>query len=217
MFRNAFPKPVRKANASGPLPVASPSYRWLRVLTWGLSTVAAAGCASGGGGAGNGDMGGTRMATTTLAGAGGTGATSINTVRVTDVNSTIIMASPDKVFQALSAAYATLKIPVNDLDQAKRTLGNSAFRVRRKIGDVQTVKALDCGGDSGMPNAETYQLVLSIYSRVIPNDAGGSVIQSTVEGTGKSATTAASGQVRCSSLGALEKRIAELAKAGLTP
>jgi hypothetical protein len=134
-------------------------------------------------------------------------------VATTDVNSVLINAPVEKAWVALQEAYTTLGIPVTELNQQSRLIGNNAYRVRRRIGDVPTMRALDCGGDSGMPNAETYQLLLTVKSRIIPNDAGGSVVQTTLEGTGKNATTAASSDVRCSSMGALEKRIADLVKA----
>ncbi|WP_310571527.1 hypothetical protein [Gemmatimonas sp.] len=140
-------------------------------------------------------------------------ATGINMVSTTEVNSALINAPVEKAWAALQEAYATLTIPVTELNQQTRTIGNNTFRVRRRIGDVPTMRALDCGGDSGMPNAETYQLLLTVKSRIIPNDAGGSVVQTTLEGTGKNATTAASSDVRCSSMGALEKKIADLVKA----
>lgn len=140
-------------------------------------------------------------------------ATGINMVSTTEVNSVLINAPVDKAWAALQEVYATLTIPVTELNQQTRTIGNNAYRVRRRIGDVPTMRALDCGGDSGMPNAETYQLLLSVRSRIIANDAGGSVVQTTLEGTGKNATTAASSDVRCSSMGALEKKIADLIKA----
>ncbi|WP_309669975.1 hypothetical protein [Gemmatimonas sp.] len=140
-------------------------------------------------------------------------ATGINMVSTTEVNSVLINAPVEKAWAALQEAYATLTIPVTELNQQTRTIGNNTFRVRRRIGDVPTMRALDCGGDSGMPNAETYQLLLTVKSRIIPNDAGGSVVQTTLEGTGKNATTAASSDVRCSSMGALEKKIADLVKA----
>lgn len=136
-------------------------------------------------------------------------------VSTTEVNSALTNAPVEKAWVALQAAYATLTIPVTDLNQQTRTIGNNAYRVRRRIGDVPTMRALDCGGDTGMPNAETYQLLLSVRSRIIANDAGGSVVQTTVEGTGRNATTAATSDVRCSSMGALEKRIAELVKSGV--
>ncbi len=160
------------------------------------------------------DMGGSSVQTAILQNAAGN-ARGMNMLSTTEVNSTLVTATPDQAFQALSAAYAQLQIPVTDLNQGARTLGNTAFRVRRRIGDVQTVRALDCGGDSGMPNAETYQLTLTIQSRVAASEGGGSVIQTTLDGSGRNPTTAASSDVRCSSRGVLEKRIGELVKAKL--
>lgn len=172
-------------------------------------------CASGGAaGPKAGDMGGATVQTAILQNAGGN-ASGINMVNRTEVNSTTVSATPEQAFTALGAVYAQLGIPVTDLNQAAKSLGNIAFRVRRRIGDVQTVRALDCGGDSGMPNAETYQLTLSIQSRVVAAPAGGSLVQTTLEGTGRNPTTSASSDVRCSSLGVLEKRIGDLVKQNL--
>ena len=160
-------------------------------------------------------MGGDALANTNLRSEGST--TGLNVTTRTEVSSAIIMAPPDAVFKAVSAAYSTLKIPVTEVNQANRTIGNAAYRIRRRIVDVPTMKAVDCGGDSGMPNAETYQLLLTIRTRVTANDAGGSVVQSTVEGSGRNPTTAGSSDVICTSTGGLEKRIAELVKENLKP
>ena len=89
-------------------------------------------------------------------------------------------------------------------------------RARRRIGTVAAVRAVDCGGDSGMPNAETYELRLAIRSRVVAGEGGGSLIQTTVEGTGRNATTAAASEVRCSSKGAVEQRLVELVRAAVS-
>ena len=160
----------------------------------------------------SGDFGGSSVQTAVIQNAQGA-ARGINMVSTTEVNSVLINAPVEKAWAALQEAYTTLTIPVTELNQQTRTIGNNAYRVRRRIGDVPTMRALDCGGDSGMPNAETYQLMLTVKSRIIANDAGGSVVQTTLEGTGKNATTAASSDVRCSSMGALEKKIADLIKA----
>lgn len=174
------------------------------------------GCASTAGGSsgkasGGSDFAGSVVRTAVLQNAQGS-ATGINMVSTTEVNSTLINAPVDKAWAALQSAYATLGIPVTELNQQQRTIGNPTYRIRRRIGDVPTMRALDCGGDSGMPNAETYQLLLTVKSRIIANEAGGSVVQTTLEGTGRNATTSASSDVRCSSMGALEKRIADLVK-----
>jgi hypothetical protein len=180
-----------------------------------LVALTTSGCTSAGTTRPGSDMGGASVQTAVLANAGGS-ARGVNMVSVTDVSRTLVSAAPDKAFQALSAAYAALNIPVTDIDQRERTLGNSAFRTRRRVGDLPTLRALDCGGDSGMPNAETYQLTLTIRSKVAPSDDGGSVILTTLEGTGRNPTTAASSDVRCVSLGTLEKRIGDLVKKTLT-
>ena len=159
-----------------------------------------------------GDFGGSSVQTAVIQNAQGA-ARGLNMVSTTEVNSALINAPVEKAWVALQEVYTTLNIPVTDLNQQSRTIGNNAYRVRRRIGDVPTMRALDCGGDSGMPNAETYQLLLTVKSRIIPSDAGGSVVQTTLEGTGKNPTTAASSDVRCSSMGTLEKRIADLVKA----
>lgn len=190
-----------------------PSALWLSVP---LALLTGA-CASAGGKASAADdMGGSSVQTAVLRSDASGNARGMNMVNITEVNRTLVAATPEKTFQALSAAYAALNIPVTDINQQARTLGNSAFRTRRRIGDVPTLRALDCGGDSGMPNAETYQLTLTIQSKVAPSDDGGSVILTTLEGTGRNPTTAASSDVRCASLGTLEKRIGELVKKTLT-
>ncbi len=161
---------------------------------------------------GAGDFGGTTLQTAVLQNSSGA-SVGLNMASRTEVNSALVNAPVEKAWLALNEAYATLGIPVADVNSQSRTLGNPAFKTRRRIGDVPTMRALDCGGDSGMPNAETYSLTLSIQSRIIPNDVGGSVVQTTLEGSGRNATTAASSDVRCGSMGALEKRIADLVKA----
>lgn len=157
------------------------------------------------------DMGGGGVQTAVLQNTQGA-TRGLNMVSLTEVNNSLVNAPVERTWAALQQVYTTLNIPIGELDQASRTIGNSVLRIRRRIGDVPTMRALDCGGDSGMPNAETYQLLLTLKSRVITNDAGGSVVQTTLEGTGRNPTTSASSDVRCSSKGVLEKRIADLVK-----
>ena len=183
------------------------------VLSAAALLVGVSGCASTSASS-SGDFGGSRVQTAVIQNAQGA-ARGLNMVSTTEVNSALINAPVEKAWAALQEAYTTLSIPVTELNQQSRTIGNNAYRVRRRIGDVPTMRALDCGGDSGMPNAETYQLLLTVKSRIIPSDAGGSVVQTTLEGTGRSATTAAGSDVRCSSMGALEKKIADLVKANV--
>lgn len=135
------------------------------------------------------------------------------TVRLADdvrSNKAIIDLAPEKAYAALETAYAALGIPISQRDAGTRRIGNEALRVRRKVGDLLMMKVVDCGGDSGMPNAETYTVTLSVFSQVTPNDAGGSLLQTIVEGAAKNPLTNAANAVRCSSVGGLEARIQSL-------
>ncbi len=143
----------------------------------------------------------------------GSGSASVALRSEAVASSSVVDLSPDKAFAALESAYIALGIPISEKLPAKRQLGNPAFRARRKLGDLQLTKLVDCGGDSGMPNAETYILTLSISSVVSANAAGGSVVQTVLEGDGKNPLTNAATNVRCGSLGELEKRIVMRMKA----
>ncbi len=103
----------------------------------------------------------------------GSGSASVALRSEATATSAIVDLTPDKAFAALEAAYIALGIPIAEKAPASRRLGNPAFRVRRKLGDLPLIKLLDCGSDSGMPNAETYILTLTITSVVSPNAAGG--------------------------------------------
>jgi len=136
-----------------------------------------------------------------------------STVRLADdvrSNKALIDLAPDKAFAALDAAYAALGIPVSQRDAASRKIGNEALRARRKVGDLAMTKVVDCGGESGMPNAETYTITLTVISQVTANDAGGSLLQTVVEGAARNPLTNAANAVRCSSVGGLEARIQSL-------
>lgn len=131
----------------------------------------------------------------------------------TTANSAALELTPDQAFTALEAAYVALSIPIAEKYPSKRQLGNPSFRVRRKLGDLQLIRLVDCGGDSGMPNAETYIVTLSITSVIIPGATGGSVVQTVLDGDAKNPLTNAASNVRCASQGELEKAIVAKLKA----
>ncbi len=177
-------------------------------LLTGCLTALLAGCASSSGGKAS-EMDRTGVSAQSVQLMGNTA----TTVRLADdvrSKKAIIDLPPDKAFTALEAAYGALGIPISQRDAGTRRLGNEALRVRRKVADLLMTKVVDCGGDSGMPNAETYTVTLSLFSQVTPNDAGGSVLQTVIEGAAKNPLTNAANAVRCSSVGGLEARIQSL-------
>ena len=122
----------------------------------------------------------------------------------------------DQAWAALTSAYASIDIKLTEHDVTKHLLGNESFRVRRKVGDVQLGKALNCGGESSAPNAETYDITLSVRSQLTANTDGTLTLQTFVQGIGKNPLTNSATQMTCYSMGGFEKRIAELVKQSTT-
>lgn len=117
------------------------------------------------------------------------------------------------VFAALQGAYGELQIPLTRQDPAAFVLGNEGLKMRRKLGLFEMRKAFDCGGTSGMPNAETYQILASIVSSV--QGAGGNAVLTTViDASAENPSYPGSG-VRCSSSGTIEAAIVKSVRARL--
>lgn len=174
-----------------------------------VAAVTAAGCASGSSG------GATPTPNVTMAPvtqrivmpAGST--LNINTVDVNSGHSQIIIGTMDAAWTALNVAYSDLKIPITTLVDAQHLVGNESFKVRRRVGDIPMQRILDCGNAQGIPNAETYDIVMSISSFLAPNPKGGLNLVTRIDATGRSPSFARENAVACHSSGTLEKDIAE--------
>ncbi len=178
-------------------------------MVWTLAAAATlTGCASGAG-APEPELGpSSRVTTQTVQGlAGGSTVAMVNNASA--VGSTVD-GSVDVTWSALQSAYASLEIPLSMRDNAKKSLGNTAFRTRRRVGSVPMIRAVDCGGESGMPNAETYDITLEITSLVTPTPDGRSRLQTLVQGSARRPSGGNVTEVRCTSLGGLENKISEM-------
>ncbi len=157
---------------------------------------------------------GSRVATQTVQTGGSitgaTGAMGLNMVNDANAVTKVIDGTVEVTWSALQSVYTSLEIPVARLEAAQKTIGNPAFRTRRRVGPLPMIRVVDCGGDSGMPNAETYDVTLDILSRVTTTSDGRSQLQTLVQGTARRATSGNPNDVRCSSLGGLEARIGEM-------
>lgn len=119
-----------------------------------------------------------------------------------------------QVWRVLPAVYDSLAIPVTSLDTANHVIGNAGTKLRRRLGNVPLTRYLDCGDSQGAPSAETYEIHLSILTRVEPGASGSTTVATTIEASGKPVTL--SGEyVRCSSTGTLESHLVSTLKAQL--
>jgi hypothetical protein len=147
------------------------------------------------------------------AGGGGT-ATTLAISSSTSSSTKSLTAPAEKIWNVLPAVYDSLGIPVTDRDPASHAMGNSSFKVRRRIGNVPLSRYLDCGDTQGAPSADSYEILLSINSRVQPGEAGATTVVVTVDGMGRPIFLS-SEYVHCGSKGGLEKRFFEVLEAEL--
>lgn len=126
-----------------------------------------------------------------------------------------VAAPANDVWTALQAVYAELKVPEGTLETASRSIGNQQFRVRRKFAGESMVKWVDCGNGSGGPNAETYDIQLSLISYVTVVSATQSNLTTRVSGQGSDPAFGRGNSVVCNTQGELEKQIEKMVKARL--
>jgi len=156
---------------------------------------------------------GSRVTTQTVTGGAGGGVVAMNMVNDANAVGAVVSGSVDATWSALQSVYASLEIPLTFRDEAKKSLGNASFRTRRRVGSVPMIRVVDCGGESGMPNAETYDVTLEVSSLVQPTGDGTTRLETLVQGSARRASSGGTNDVRCSSLGGLEKKISEMVSA----
>ncbi len=103
---------------------------------------------------------------------GGSGAVANVSVSATDLPSaTSYQFAVDRVWRVLPEVFDSLAIPVAHLDHNARVIGNRDLKVRGRLGRVPLRRYLDCGSTQGGPNADTYDVWMSVAASATPKAA----------------------------------------------
>jgi hypothetical protein len=125
-------------------------------------------------------------------------------------NVTKVPYTVEQVWRALPAVYEALAIPTALLDSKAHVISNQGSKVRQRLGKVPLSRYIECGTTQIGPNAETYDVQLSVVTRVDADPpSGGAKISTTVDAAAKPVAFSQE-YSRCSSKGELETRIVEL-------
>ncbi len=148
---------------------------------------------------------------------GGAGNLSVGTgmTNIVQASTARMLVNADKVFAVLPGAYESLGIPITTMVSKERMLGNLDFKVRARIGALPMRRLLDCGYQQSEPNADGYQIQMSVSSEVKDNGDGTSVLATVVQATGRPVQFSGA-DVRCTTVGELEKRIAAVVQQKLS-
>lgn len=122
--------------------------------------------------------------------------------------------SSDAVWRILPSVFDSVGIPVSTIDQARKSIGNAGYKTRTRLGKAPLSRYLDCGNTQIGPNADSYDVFLTVMTTVSPEGATGATLTTIVDAQSRPVTFN-QGYSRCSSKGGIEIRIADLVKARL--
>jgi hypothetical protein len=157
--------------------------------------------------------------TVRVTGASGTGTavnSSTRTAATYDVRIDTLPVNLDLVWKALPAVYTGLEIPINTLDNTKNMVGNGGIKLYRRVGSNQLTKLLDCGRTQIGPNADSYEIIMSVITTLGKVDSANTVVYTNVEASGQPMNYAG-GQTRCRTRGELERQILLMLRTRLLP
>jgi hypothetical protein len=66
----------------------------------------------------------------------------------------------------LKAVYAKLEIPISEVSDRDRTIGNEGLRAHRRLAGMAMQEVLDCGDKMGVLNAEVWDIQVNLQSYV---------------------------------------------------
>ncbi len=131
------------------------------------------------------------------------------TSSATAMNSTL-SNSVDEVWKVLPGVLDSLGIKVTMLDPAARTIGIDGSKVRVQLGTTPLSRYLECGQTQVGQNADSYEVLLTVMSRV-QAAAGGSTLSTLVDAVARPIAFRQD-YAHCATKGLLEARIADAVK-----
>jgi hypothetical protein len=147
-----------------------------------------------------------------VTGGGSAGGGSLNVVPASGLSAHQFAFPIDAVWKILPAVFDSVSVPVGLLDPASHTIGNRGFKLRGKLGKVPLGRYIDCGTTQIGPNAESYDITLTLTAALSPQAGGGTSMTINMEASAKPLAFAQE-PFRCSTKGGLEKRVVDLTNA----
>lgn len=143
-------------------------------------------------------------------GAGGSGGRA--TINATTTSSFVTVPHPiGDVWSVVPSAYDTLGITKAVIDPGEHFVSNAGVKIRQRLGGTPLSRFIECGTTQIGPNADSYEVFLTVSTQITPAAGGQSNIASIVEAAAKPLNFAQE-YARCSSKGVLEQRIADAIK-----
>src|SRR5215467_5760241 len=111
--------------------------------------------------------------------------TSLNVVPTSGLSTAQFAFPVDRVWTVMPAVFDSVSMPVSMFDVRTHTIGNSGVKLRGKLGKVGLGRYIDCGQTQIGPNAETYDVVLTLTTVLTAGASGGTAMTINVEASAK--------------------------------
>ncbi len=128
--------------------------------------------------------------------------------------STTIAEPMDRVWRIMPAVYASFGIQLTTIEPSTHLVGNEGFKVRKQLAGSYLSKFIECGTTQIGPNADSYDVVLTLMTQLQPANNGGTTVTTSLESSAKPPNF---GQEfsHCSTKGVLEARVMDSVNARL--
>jgi hypothetical protein len=126
-----------------------------------------------------------------------------------------VSISPDSAYEVIKRVYTMLEIPVSQSSLKDHSVGNDRIEVRRKLGGLNMQDILDCGEKLDTPNAENWDIQMSLFSSAVVNKDGGSTVLTQIQAMGHDPSQGNTRWNFCSTTSALEEKIGSMIKAAI--
>ena len=122
----------------------------------------------------------------------------------------VIPVAAAKVWAVLPAVFADLGLEINFREPETRRVGTCYQKVRLRLGKDLLSTFVECGDSRGLPNADRYEVALTVLTTVETTGATAAKIYTFVLGVGIDATGSVRDRLWCHSKGVIEERIRNL-------
>jgi hypothetical protein len=156
--------------------------------------------------------------TETMRAAGGasmnSGSTGVSLSPSSSEYTAMVASSINNVWRVMPGVYQSLQISLTRLDQGSHTIGNEGFKALKSLGGIPLSKYIECGTTQIGPNADSYDVHLSIVTQLTSNENGTTKITTNLEAAARPMAYAQE-YSRCSTKGVLEAKLVDAVNAAL--
>jgi hypothetical protein len=153
----------------------------------------------------------TRTESTYVPGGGASGASALLSVSGENGTVSVVIGAPlQSVWRVMPVAFDSSGVQLTLIDPKKHLMANEGFKIRQKLGKERLSTYFECGTTQVGPNADSYELYVTVHSYLEPVKGDTTKTRMTVAVSGAAKPLQFSQDYsRCTSKTILERRMVD--------